>query len=141
MRTCGGEIWLSIDNRLVDNGIASAAEMGVYSPENKWLIEGWGVEPDVEIDNMPYETFKGKDAQLKYAIDYLQKQIKANPLPVPKTPAYPDKSFDYMSSEEKIDLYIQNNMVSNGSARLVDKPLPATIYTNGGIYKGKKRKD
>ena len=95
MRTWGGEIWLSMDNRLVDNGIASAAEMGVYGPENKWLIEGRGVEPDIEIDNLPYETFKGKDAQLEFAIDYLQKQIKTNPLPVPKAPVYPDKSFDY----------------------------------------------
>lgn len=30
MRTCGGEIWLSSSNRLVDNGIASAAEFGVF---------------------------------------------------------------------------------------------------------------
>lgn len=95
MRTWGGEIWLSMDNRLVDNGIASAAEMGVFGAENKWLIEGRGVEPDIEIDNLPYETYKGKDAQLEYAIDYLKKQIKANPVPILKAPPYPDKSFDY----------------------------------------------
>jgi tricorn protease len=45
-RTWGGEIWLSFSNRLVDRGIASAAESGVYSPEGEWLIEGWGVEPE-----------------------------------------------------------------------------------------------
>lgn len=95
MRTWGGEIWLSMDNRLVDNGIASAAETGVFGPENKWLIEGHGVEPDITIDNLPYETYKGKDAQLEFAIDYLQKAIKASPVTVPKVPAYPDKSFDY----------------------------------------------
>src|SRR5215469_11985705 len=39
-RTWGGEIWLSGGNRLADNGIASAAEMGVFSPEGEWLIEG-----------------------------------------------------------------------------------------------------
>jgi len=95
MRTWGGEIWLRMDNRLVDNGIASAAELGVYGPEGKWLIEGHGVDPDVTIDNLPYETFKGKDAQLEYAVDYLKQQIKAHPAEVPATPAYPDKSFDY----------------------------------------------
>jgi len=95
MRTWGGEIWLSSDNRLVDNGIASAAEMGVYGPEGKWLIEGHGVDPDLVVDNLPFETFKGKDAQLEYAVDYLKKQIKEHPVEIPKTPPYPDKSFKY----------------------------------------------
>jgi tricorn protease len=95
MRTWGGEIWLSSSNRLVDNGIASAAEMGVYGPEGQWLIEGRGVEPDIIVDNLPVESFKGKDAQLQFAIDYLKKLIKEKPVTDPKTPPYPDKSFDY----------------------------------------------
>ena len=32
-RTWGGEIWLSSSNILVDRGIATAAEIGVYGPE------------------------------------------------------------------------------------------------------------
>ena len=95
MRTWGGEIWLSSDNRMVDNGIASAAEMGVYGPEGKWLIEGRGVEPDITVDNLPYETFKGKDAQLDAAIAELKKEIKEQPVVVPKAPLHPDKSFKY----------------------------------------------
>jgi tricorn protease len=95
MRTWGGEIWLSASNRLVDNGIASAAEFGVFGPEGQWLIEGRGVEPDFTVDNLPYQTFKGKDAQLEYAIDYLKKQLIANPVAMPKAPAYPNKSFNY----------------------------------------------
>jgi len=61
-RTWGGEIWLSFNNRFVDRGIASAAQSGVYGSEGKWLIEGWGVDPDIVVDNLPYETFNGKDA-------------------------------------------------------------------------------
>jgi tricorn protease len=95
MRTWGGEIWLSSSNRLVDNGIASAAELGVFGPEGEWLIEGRGVEPDIVVDNLPYETYKGKDAQLEYAVKYLQKLIKEKPVDVPKVPKFPDKSFDY----------------------------------------------
>ena len=95
MRTWGGEIWLSSDNRLVDNGIASAAETGVYGPEGKWLIEGRGVEPDFTVDNLPYETYKGKDAQLEFAVDYLKKAIKEKPPVVPQAPPHPDKSFKY----------------------------------------------
>src|SRR5687767_5410817 len=95
MRTWGGEIWLTGSNRLVDNGIATAAEFGVYSPEGQWLIEGHGMDPDFAIDNLPHETFKGKDKQLEFAIDYLKKKIKDEPVDIPKVPAYPDKSFKY----------------------------------------------
>jgi tricorn protease len=79
----------------VDNGIASAAENGVYGPEGKWLIEGHGVDPDYTVDNLPFETYNGKDAQLEFAVDYLKKQIKANPAEVPQAPTHPDKSFKY----------------------------------------------
>ncbi|HTR28571.1 MAG TPA: S41 family peptidase [Puia sp.] len=95
MRTWGGEIWLSADNTLVDNGIASAAETGVYGPEGKWLIEGHGVDPDIVVDNLPHATWLGKDAQLDAAIDYLKKKIAAEPVDVPQAPPHPDKSFKY----------------------------------------------
>ena len=92
-RTWGGEIWLTGTNRLVDSGIATAAENGVFGPEGKWLIEGHGVEPDVVVDNLPFATFGGKDAQLEAAIKHLQALIKVKPVVVPSTPLYPDKSF------------------------------------------------
>lgn len=90
-RTWGGEIWLSSSNVLVDRGIATAAETGVYGPEGQWLIEGHGVDPDIVVDNRPHETFGGKDAQLDAAIQHLQGLIKAQPLPVPPPPPYPIK--------------------------------------------------
>ena len=52
-RTWGGEIWLSAQRWLVDNGMCSAAEAGVYGPEGQWLIEGHGVDPDLVVDNAP----------------------------------------------------------------------------------------
>ena len=91
-RTWGGEIWLSSSNVLVDRGIATAAEMGVYGPERQWLIEGHGVDPDIVVDNEPHATFNGQDAQLDAAIAYLQGEIKAHPIPVPAPPPYPNKS-------------------------------------------------
>ena len=93
-RTWGGEVWLTSSNRLVDGGIATAAEFGVYA-DGKWLIEGHGVEPDLVVDNEPFETFKGKDAQLEAAIKFLQEKLAKEPVSVPKAPPYPDKSFKY----------------------------------------------
>lgn len=92
-RTWGGEIWLSSNNRLTDGGLARAPQNGVYGPERKWLIEGWGVVPDIEVDNLPLETFQGKDAQLEAAIQYLMEEIRKNPNPVPPPPPRPDKTF------------------------------------------------
>jgi tricorn protease len=71
-RTWGGEIWLSRDNVLVDGGVASAAQQGLYGmTDRKLLIEGWGVDPDIVVDNLPWETFGGRDRQLERAIGEL----------------------------------------------------------------------
>ena len=91
-RTWGGEIWLSSSNVLVDRGIATAAEFGVYGPEGAWLIEGHGVDPDIVVDNLPHATFKGGDAQLDAAIAHLQELIRTKPVPVPPAPPYPNKA-------------------------------------------------
>ncbi len=94
-RTWGGEIWLSFDTVQADNGLATAAELGVYGPDNTWLIEGHGVDPDITVDNLPHATYAGTDAQLQAAIDLLKQEIKDDPRPVPQHPPYPDKSFKY----------------------------------------------
>jgi tricorn protease len=94
-RTWGGEIWLSARPWLQDRGMATAAETGVYGPEGEWLIEGHGVDPDTVVDNLPRESFGGKDAQLDAAVKYLQEQIKLHPVEVPPAPKFPIKAFDY----------------------------------------------
>jgi tricorn protease len=91
-RTWGGEIWLSASNSLVDRGIATAAENGVFA-DGKWLIEGHGVDPDIVVDNLPNATFNGKDAQLEAAVAHLKDLIAEKPAPAPKPPAYPNKAF------------------------------------------------
>lgn len=91
-RTWGGEIWLSAQRWLVDSGMATAAETGVYGPEGEWLIEGHGVDPDVVVDNLPRATFLGGDAQLDAAIAHLRELIAKEPRPVPPAPRYPNKA-------------------------------------------------
>ena len=91
-RTWGGEIWLSADNFLVDRGIATAAETGVFGPGGDWLIEGHGVDPDVVVDNTPRATALGADAQLDAAVKLLLEDIARTPRVKPVAPRYPDKS-------------------------------------------------
>ncbi len=90
-RTWGGEIWLTASNVLVDRGIATAAEFGVYGPEGEWLIEGHGVDPDIVVDNLPHAAFNGEDAQLKAAMAHLEELMRTKPVPVPPAPPYPNK--------------------------------------------------
>ena len=92
-RTWGGEIWLTSSNFLVDGGIATSAEFGVYGPEGEWLIEGHGVDPDEVVDNLPHATFKGEDAQLRRAIEYLMQKTTEEPVVVPPAPPHPNMSF------------------------------------------------
>ena len=91
-RTWGGEIWLSSDNFLVDGGIATAAEYGVYGPEGQWLIEGHGVDPDLVVDDLPHATFAGEDAQLDAAVKLLLDELQRSPVPPVQPPPRPDKS-------------------------------------------------
>jgi tricorn protease len=92
-RTWGGEIWLSARRWLVDSGMATAAELGVYGPEGQWLIEGHGVDPDIVVDNLPHATFNGRDAQLEAAVKHLEELIRKDPRSIPPRPAYPEKKF------------------------------------------------
>jgi tricorn protease len=91
-RTWGGQIWLNAQSWLVDNGMCTAAEIGVYGPDGEWLIEGTGLEPDVVIDNTPHATFQGKDVQLEAAVKHLRELIEKDPRPMLPPPPRPDKS-------------------------------------------------
>lgn len=87
--TSGAGVWLSDQNRLLDNGIMRAAESGQISADGQFLIEGVGVKPDIEVDNPPRASFLGGDAQLDAAIALLTKAMTDKPLQAVKPGAYP----------------------------------------------------
>ncbi|MCH7343258.1 S41 family peptidase [Pelomonas sp. CA6] len=86
--TSGAGVWLSDQNRLIDNGIMRAAEFGQMTPEGRFIIEGQGVTPDIEVDNPPRATAMGQDAQLDAAIQVLKKAIDEKPVKLPTPGAY-----------------------------------------------------
>jgi tricorn protease len=90
-RTWGVEIWLSSSNRLVDRGIATAAEFGVLDRNGAWLIEGHGVDPDIVVDSLPHATFMGEDAQFATAVKLLKQKLKDEPVTLPQEPPFPKK--------------------------------------------------
>jgi tricorn protease len=56
-----------------------------YSPQKAIC----GNTPDIKVDNLPYESYKGKDAQLEAAVQYLIKLNKEQPVATPPIPKYP----------------------------------------------------
>ncbi len=80
-RTAGAGIWLSDRNGLSDGGQARVAEFAQFGVDGRWLIEGRGISPDVEVVNPPRATYDGEDAQLAYALTYLADKIASEPMP------------------------------------------------------------
>ncbi|MEM7703131.1 MAG: S41 family peptidase [Pseudomonadota bacterium] len=79
-RTAGAGIWLSDRNRVIDNGGVRIAEYAQYDINGNWIVEGYGVGPDYEVENGPYATFNGQDAQLEAAIGLLRQKIAEEPV-------------------------------------------------------------
>lgn len=79
-RTAGAGIWLSDRNRLADDGGVRIAENAQYSIDGRWIIEGYGVSPDYEVDNPPLASFKGEDAQLQAAIALIAQKLAREPV-------------------------------------------------------------
>jgi tricorn protease len=92
MRTWGGSIGIEPHQDLVDGGGVTPPQFGLYGLDGRWLIEGHGVEPDIEVQNMPGDVLRGQDAQLDAAIEYVLKELKKHPVELPGPPEYPDKS-------------------------------------------------
>ncbi|GGI80673.1 tricorn protease [Shewanella hanedai] len=79
-QTAGAGVWLSGRNSLTDKGMARVAEYPQYAVDGRWVLEGRGVSPDIEVDNLPYATFTGQDAQLEKAISYLKEELVQQPV-------------------------------------------------------------
>ena len=61
--------------------MARVAEFPAYDMEGRWIVEGHGVTPTIEVDNLPHTTYEGNDAQLEAAIQYLQQKLHDDPIP------------------------------------------------------------
>ena len=98
MRTWGGVRGIRGDWPLLDNGYITVPEGTQYGLDSQWTIENHGVDPDMEVDDLPGELQKGKDAQLDAAVKYLMDKIKAHPLTLPPVPpmlpAYPPEGHE-----------------------------------------------
>jgi tricorn protease len=87
-RTWGGVVGIRGFRPLVDGGFITAPEFGNYDIDGRWNMENHGVDPDIEVDNLPEILYQGRDQQLDRGIAELMKKITESPkkLPLPKGP-------------------------------------------------------
>jgi tricorn protease len=91
-RSWGGVVGIRGSLPFVDGADLRKPEFASYSAdESKWIIEGIGVEPDIEIDNDPSREYEGIDDQLNKAIEVILGELK-NYKEQPAIPTPPDKS-------------------------------------------------
>jgi tricorn protease len=91
-RSWGGVIGIRGSLPFLDGGSLNKPEFAPYDLNGKkWIIEGYGVDPDIVVDNDPAREFAGIDDQLNRAIDVILTELRTNPRTLPAIPAFPKR--------------------------------------------------
>ncbi|MEM7017599.1 MAG: S41 family peptidase, partial [Pseudomonadota bacterium] len=90
-RSWGGVIGITNRGPLIDGGQVYVPEFGNAGPDGQWVIEGYGVDPDIEVDNDPVAVLKGRDPQLERAIQEVLTLMDKHQTKLPPRPADPVK--------------------------------------------------
>jgi tricorn protease len=89
-RTWGGLVGVAGSPPLMDGGFVAAPSSALYGLNGDWEVENVGIAPDIEVDLDPAAWRQGRDPQLERAVEYLLEDLKKNPRPQYKRPAYPN---------------------------------------------------
>ncbi len=90
-RSWGGVVGIQNRGALIDGGAIFVPGSGLANKNGEWIIEGYGVDPDIEVDNDPKSEIEGKDPQLERGIAEVMARLK-QPVKLPAKPAGPVKT-------------------------------------------------
>ncbi len=91
-RSWGGVIGIRGIWEMADGGGVTTPEFAWWQPKGGWAIENHGVDPDIEVDNLPQELGRGVDAQLDRGIQEVLRLRQEKPPVVPNFGPAPDHS-------------------------------------------------
>jgi tricorn protease len=91
-RSWGGVVGISGHGPLIDGGQVSVPEFGTNAPTGEWVVEGHGVDPDIEVEQDPRAVIAGHDPQLERGIEEIQRLMRERPMSLPNRPAAPVKN-------------------------------------------------
>jgi tricorn protease len=90
-RSWGGVVGIFGTGALIDGGTVFVPGFGMANTKGEWIIEGYGVDPDIEVDNDPKSVLDGKDPQLERGIAEVMGKLKT-PVKLPAKPVGPVKT-------------------------------------------------
>ena len=86
--TWGGLIGITGAPHLIDDGSVTVPTFGIYSTKGDWIIEGYGVDPDIKVVDDPSQMAKVA-IRNSSAIQEVQRLLKKQPPQFIKKPRYP----------------------------------------------------
>jgi tricorn protease len=90
VRTWGGLVGIGGYPTLMDGGSVTAPRYAIYGLHGAWEVEGHGIPPDVEVEELPKDVAAGHDLQLEKAVAIVMQQLKEHPYVPPQIPPYPN---------------------------------------------------
>jgi tricorn protease len=91
-RSWGGVVGITDHGPLIDGGQVFVPEYGHADKNGQWAVEGYGVDPDIVVENDATSVLAGKDPQLERAVAEVLKALAANPMKLPARPPPPVKT-------------------------------------------------
>ncbi len=91
-RSWGGVNGIRVNKHLVDGGVVTHPEFAWWDDRVGWGLEGHGVDPDIEVENLPQDLARGIDAQLDRAIEEVMRLHREHPPDKPDFGPAPDRS-------------------------------------------------
>ncbi len=79
MRSWGGVVGIYGARSLVDGGLVTNPQSAWWDPRDGWELENHGVDPDIEVENLPQDLARGVDAQLDRGIEEVLRLHREQP--------------------------------------------------------------
>ena len=98
-RSWGGVIGINIMKTMVDGGVVTTPFSAWWDKDMGWGLENHGVDPDIEVQNLPQELARGIDAQLDAGIEEVLRLHREHPPIKPDFERVRDRSRDAYRGE------------------------------------------
>ena len=91
-RSWGGVVGITDHGPLLDGGTVYVPQISTNDKNGNWIIEGHGVDPDIEVENDPKSILEGRDPQLERGVQEVLKKMAEEPMEFPQRPLDPVKT-------------------------------------------------
>ena len=84
-----GVVGITDRGTLIDGGTVNVPEFGFASVSGEYIIEGHGVDPDIEVEQDAIAVINGRDPQLERSVQEVLRLMRENPKSLPTRPTPP----------------------------------------------------